>query len=215
MWTWGNIRSMKHLIFLSSLLFACNAPVEQPTGELPDSGLRMELPKVSFNKWTDYLSLQASFDEDCAFMDPMVANDSTVWPPLQVFWVIYDELDEVLDGDRIENVFFEGDLLLASDFPDKEGKAALGFQFLPPSQRMFLDIKEMKVSEDRKSIEATMGSPINTMVFAEVSSDGAGGCTVFTEYCEGDDPACTRTELKEGMYLELGALYQVKSIEYN
>jgi hypothetical protein len=184
-------------------------------GELPSNGVRVEMPRVYFNRWTDFLSLQAGLSTRCRFLDPFVVDDSTSWPPLQVFWVIYDNPADVKDGALIEDTFFAGDVLTVEDFEARAGKDALGFKYLPPSQRTFLDIEEMVVHEGGRSLEATLGAPLRVKLRVDASTQDSedGTCTVQTRWCEADADPCEPAPLT-AIEVTLNGLYLVQDVQY-
>ncbi|MFK7930213.1 MAG: hypothetical protein AB8H79_18640, partial [Myxococcota bacterium] len=143
----------------------------------------------------------------------LVDSDSTAVPPLQVFWVIYDDDSDVKDGDTVLDTYFVGDSIAASDFEDLDGRSALGFKFPPPTQRRFLSISDMVVSEDQSSLQATLGSPLSARLFVSASGE-AGACQTETTFCELDDDPCEPSSLSS-IYLELSALFAVKEIIWN
>jgi len=203
---------------LAAFLVACGEGASVPSSGLPAEGVRIEMPRVYFSRWTDFLSLQAGLSTRCLFLDPQVEDFSTSWPPLQVFWVIYDDPSDVKDGDRIRDIYFEGDELAATEFETRAGKSALGFKFLPPSQRAFLDIKELSVAEDGRSVEATLGAPLHVTLFveAERDADSPSGCRVETRYCEASDRDagdCVPEPLS-AIDVTLNGLYLVQEVAY-
>jgi hypothetical protein len=177
----------------------------------PDAGQRLFLPIIEFDEWTDFLAIQAAVDEDCSFMEPLFDDDSTAYPPLQVFWVIYDKENDVKDGDEVINTFFDGDVVRASDFPRKNGKAPLGFQFPTDLQQSFLSVEETRRSDEGRTLDAQLGSPIDAWMRVEAYADG-DTCVFDAYYCElpcsqGDKPF-------ESVYMELGAFFSVQSIDW-
>lgn len=180
---------------------------------IPTDGQRVNLPQVTFNRWTDILALQGALDDDCRFMSPLIADDSTSYPPLQVFWVIYDNVNDVKDGDVVTDTFFEGDVVRASDFEMIDGLDALGFKFLPPSQRMFLSITDMAIEEEGARLEATLGAPLSATLFVEAAGE-PGACTTTTTFCLLEDETCEPASLSS-IDLELSGLLAVKDITWN
>lgn len=199
-----------HPFLLALLLAGCQREDYTPPDEVPTSGQRVELPPVEFTKWVDFLTLQGGLDDDCRWLWPLVDDDSVAYPPLQGFWVIYENPSDVLDGTAIEDTFFLGDRLDAADFPIREGLQPLGFKFPPPFQQSFLDIERTEVTRDGHLLEADFGSPIEVLVHAE-ATPGDGECEVTTTWC--DDP-CDGTWAPLGsIYIELGALFAVEDVQ--
>jgi len=200
------------LLAVVALLTACKGEVDRtlPPGA-PDDGQRLFLPIIEFDEWTDYLAIQAAVDDECAFMDPLFDDDSTAFPPLQVFWVIYDKENDVKDGDEVVNTYFDGDIIRASDFPRKNGKSPLGFKFPTDLQQSFLSVEETRRSDGGRTLDAKLGSPIDAWMRVEAyASDD--GCSFDSFYCElpcsqGDAPF-------ESVYMELGAFFSVQSISW-
>ncbi|MFT7521993.1 MAG: hypothetical protein ACI9MC_004145 [Kiritimatiellia bacterium] len=174
-------------------------------------GVRVELPRVQFNKWTDFLTLQAGLTSECTFLDPTVDDRSTVWPPLQVFWVIYDKVDDVKDGVQVSDVYFVGDSLSASDFPIIDDKAALGFKFLPPAHRSLLSISNVTVHEGQRTLSADLGAPISIRV--QIDSSVGDGCSVRTSYCPLDEP-CDEPLPLGSIYMELNGFNLVRDVQF-
>jgi len=201
--------------YLAILLALAGCGAEDPEGptEVPDNGQRVEISRVDFNRWTDFLALQAGLNDDCQFMNPLVDNDSTAVPPLQVFWVIYDNESDVKDGSLVEDTYFRGDSLAASDFEEIDGLPALGFKFPPATQRRFLSISDLVLSEDQTSLEATLGSPLSAKLFVSAAGD-AGACEIKTTFCTLDDVPCEPSSLSS-IYLELSTLFAVKEVIWN
>jgi hypothetical protein len=202
---------MRHLLLVLPLL-GCHKEEDRtlPAGA-PDDGQRLFLPNIEFNEWTDYLALQAAVDADCAFMDPLFEDDSTAYPPLQVFWVIYDKENDVKDGDEVINTYFDGDVIRASEFPNKAGKPPLGFKFPTSLQQSFLTVEETRFSDERRTLDARLGAPINAWMRVEVLPDG-DACSFEPYYCE--LPCEQGDKLFESVYLELGAFFSVQSITW-
>lgn len=172
------------------LAVACKPAPEPPLGDLPPEGQRIRVPEVSFEgTWTDYVTLEGALDADCRFLEPVPDDWSTTWSPLQVYWVIYDFESDVRDGDRIEDTFFDGDLVLASDYADRNGKSAFGFKFLPPLQQSFVRIDKTEVKGDGHEVQATFGAPIDALMAVEADLQD-GGCVTEARYCPlpCDDP---------------------------
>ena len=124
----------------------------------PDTGQRLFLPVIEFDEWTDYLAIQAAVDDECVFLEPLFDDDSTAYPPLQVFWVIYDKESDVKDGDEVINTYFDGDVIRAGDFPRKNGLAPLGFKFPTDLQQSFLSVEETRTSDGGRTLDAKLGS---------------------------------------------------------
>jgi len=200
------------LLALAFACFSCKGEEDRtlPPGA-PDSGQRLFLPIIEFDEWTDYLAIQAAVDEDCAFMEPLFDDDSTAYPPLQVFWVIYDKENDVKDGDEVINTFFDGDVVRASDFRRKNGKAALGFKFPTDLQQSFLSVEETRRSAGGRTLDAKLGSPIDAWMRIEVVADGEA-CAFESFYCE--LPCSQGNRPFDSVYMELGTFFSVQSIDW-
>lgn len=193
------------------LLLACSDELEPLPPDAPTSGLRVELPQIEFNKWVDYLTLQGALDEDCAWMDPLREDDSVAYPPLQGFWVIYENDKDVEDGTVVQDTFFVGDRVSVDDFPTKGGLEPLGFKFPPPLQQSFLKVDEIVLKDGGRTLEADFGAPIENWMRAEAEPDG-DGCAVQTFWCP---DACTGSWSPLGsVFIELGAFYSVQSVAF-
>ena len=197
-----------------ALLLAATACEKEPTipADAPTEGTRVQPAFVEFDEWTDYLPLLLAHDEACRFLEPLIEDDSTKWPPMQTFWVIYDDERDVKDDVAVDDTFFVGDRITVDDFPRRAGKRPLGFKFLPALQRSFLPIQEIRVRDGRTRVQATFGSPIDAEV--SVSSDPLedGGCDVYAEYCR--TPCSGDWRPLTSIYLELGALYSVRDVRF-
>lgn len=195
------------------LLAACGRLPELPQGELAADGQRSEIARVTFNRWTDFITLQVGLDQDCDLLFPVQANDSTAWPPLQVTWVIYDDPRHVVDGTEVVDTFFHGDRLVAHDFEPIDDIDPKGFKFLPPSQRMFLDIEHLEVLSDSElKLDALFGRPMRARIFVEgVRRDGV--CAVQTTWCPSEG-ACDPAPLSS-VHVELGAFNTVREVTFH
>jgi hypothetical protein len=192
-------------------LLAMGCVVDEPTipEGAPTAGQRAEVGFVGFDKWTDYLTLQAAVDQQCHFMDPLVEDNSTVWPPLQVFWVIYDDSRDVQEGDVLHDTFFVGDDVRAEDFPMRSDKEAIGFMFIPPLARGFLALDDVDVSAP-DVMSAVLGPPLDVGLRIEVVAR-EGGCE-FDTYAWAKDGGA---EMQiDHLYVELGPLFTVKDVEF-
>ena len=203
---------MRTLLPLLSML-ACAAPGELPGGELAVQGQRAEIARVTFNRWTDFITLQVGLDGSCNLLFPVVSNDSTAWPPLQVTWVIYDDPRHVVDGTEVADTFFEGDLLAAADFELIDGVTPKGFKFLPPTQRAFLDIEHLEVLSDNElKLDALFGPPMRARIFLETDIED-DACAVRTTWCPAEG-TCEPAPLSR-VHLELGALNTVREVSFH
>ena len=204
---------MSRLLAIALLASACT-PTELPDA-VPTSGTRIDLPTIHFNKWTDYLALQAAVDDQCRWLFPLYDDNSTPFPPLQVFWVIYDDERDVTDGDLIEGTYFDGDRRQVSEFPDKNGLMPLGYQFPTPLQSSFLTVTYTEFSEDGTIMEAGLGKPIDAALRV-IATPTDTGCEVETLHCTpdgcGEDDEWTPLTW---MYLELGFLLSVQDKQFN
>jgi len=192
------------------LVLACKDKDALPPGA-PTDGQRVDLPLIEFNLWTDFLAIEASLDEDCRFMDPLIDDKSTVWPPLQVFWVIYDNEKDVKDGSVIEDIYFKGDVVHAKDFGKRAGKPPLGFLYVNALSRSFLNIEETSTSDGGRTIEAVLGSPIDTVIRSEATLTDEG-CILETFHC--DEPCNGEFAPYTSLFMELGFLFSVQSMEF-
>jgi hypothetical protein len=195
------------------LLLALACKGEQSLGPgAPTDGQRVDLPIIEFNLWTDFLAIQAALDDECRFMDPLIEDSSTVWPPLQVFWVIYDNEKDVKDGTVIEDIYFHGDEVPVEGFPRRMGKDPLGYLYIGSLQRSFLNIEETSRDDGGRTIEAVLGNPIDTVIRAEARKDETGSCVLETLHC--DSPCDGEFEPYTSIFMELGFLFAVQSITF-
>ncbi|TNE85261.1 MAG: hypothetical protein EP330_26400 [Deltaproteobacteria bacterium] len=164
------------------LLFACQAEEPIDLTDAPTSGSRHRMPHVEFDIWTDYLSLEVGLSDECTFLEPLVENHSVRNPPVQVFWVMYQNEEDAVDGAIVEDTFWLGDRTANTDYPERDGLTAFGFKFPPPVQQSFLNIEEVSVSDDRRQVDGVLGSPIDARL-RMVASDDAGECTITHTYC--------------------------------
>jgi hypothetical protein len=202
---------MRSFALIASLV-ACGPRFELPDGELAGRGLRVEAARVTFNKWTDFITLQIGLDGSCDLLFPVVADDSTAWPPLQVTWVIYDDPRHVVNGDQVRDTFFEGDLLRAGDFGPIGDIAPKGFKFLPPNQRTFLVIEHIDVFSGRElALDALFGRPMRARIFVEtaVADDG---CEVRTTWCPSEG-VCDPQPLSR-IHVDLGPINNVRDVTF-
>jgi len=202
------------VVLCSALAGGCKGEVDRtlPPGA-PDEGQRLFLPTIDFDEWTDYLAIGAAVDSECVFMEPLFDDDSTAYPPLQVFWVIYDKEKDVKDGEEVINTYFDGDVVSIDDYPRKAGKRPLGFKFPTELQQSFLKVEETSRENGGRTLNAKLGSPIDAWMRVEVEdADADGTCEFETYYCElpcsqGDRPF-------ESVYMELGTFFTVQSIDW-
>jgi hypothetical protein len=195
---------------LAAVLAACSSG--GGGGDLASYGGRAEVARVSFNKWTDFITLQVGLDDRCEALFPAVVDDSTAWPPLQVTWVIYDDPRHVVNGDEIVDTFYAGDRLSIADFEPIDGIDPKGFKFLPPGQRAFLSVQHIEVHEDGDLvIDALFGRPMRARLFLETEGQD-GDCVTRTSWCPAEG-ACTPQPLSE-VYVELGSLNTVREVTF-
>ena len=196
------------------LCSGCTPDSLVPQGD-PDrtTGHRVALPHIAFDLWTDVLTLQAGLcDEGCTFLDPIVVDDSVAWAPLQVFWVIYDNPDDVLDGDAVFDTFWNGDEVTATDFEARDGLNPLGFQFVQPVQQGLVPLKSTELSADRRTLTGELGGGVDALIRA-TSTPGEEGCTVQAEWCPSPCEDAGWTPFTS-LYLELSALRTVQSYDF-
>jgi hypothetical protein len=184
------------------LLTACST-TDFASGDAPESGERIDAFELSFDQWDDIISIQAGVDERCAFLAPVVDDPTTRNPPLQAFWVIYDEASDV-EVTEYESTFFRSDLVVPSDFAEKNGKEALGFSKVADLAQTMMPLEAMEV--EGSYLYAELGSPLDLALQIDVVSDHRG-CRPVPQACwlpcDGDwQPAL-------GMDLELGSFYKV------
>ncbi|TVQ94061.1 MAG: hypothetical protein EA397_02825 [Deltaproteobacteria bacterium] len=204
---------MWRLLPIVSVL-SCAQRFELPEGELAASGTRAEIARVTFNRWTDFITLQLGLDEGCDVLFPVEQDDSTAWPPLQVTWVIYDDPRHVEDGDVVRDTFFSGDVLSASDFEPIEGLEPLGFKFLPPGQRAFLDLQHIEVfSGTELALDALFGRPMRARIFVETYQNEDETCEVVTTWCSSEQEPCVPEPLRR-VHVELGTLNSVREVTF-
>ena len=166
------------------VLALCMACVEEDVGPLDEieGAVRLAPTFLEFDDWTDYLPIQVGLDADCRFLEPQVDDDTTAWAPLQVFWVIYDNENDVTHGQVVNDTFFAGDKVRVSDFPRRAGKDPLGFNYIGPLQRSILPLESSRRLPGGFRIEASMGGPVKIDMAME-SFMGEQACEVETTYC--------------------------------
>ena len=156
----------------------------------------------------DYIVL--ALDEvDCGWLEPTIADDTTPWPPLQSFWVIHDNPADVATT-KIEDTYYVGDALWPEDFPVRSGQDPLGFLPFTGFQQSLLAIDDLRRPTDQ-AIQADFGSPIDATVHLDAEPD----CTITATYCRRiDGGACDDLEPLSGIYLELGAFFNVLDVRF-
>lgn len=195
------------------LLSGCGRMFDLPEGDLAETGSRVEIARVTFNKWTDFITLQVGLDGACDLLFPVEQDYSTAWPPLQVTWVIYDDPRHVVDGELVLDTFFTGDRLSITDFESIDGLPPLGFKFLPPGQRAFLDLQHIEVfSGSELALDALFGRPMRARIFVETVQIEGGGCAVETSWCPSEGP-CEPAPLSS-VHVELGAVNNVREVTF-
>lgn len=181
---------------------------------------RVFLPRIEFDLWTDYLALTAVVEHgSCRFIDPMVADDSTAWPPFQVFWVIYDDPADVEDGVAVQDVFFDGDRLEVDGFGRVAGRDPLGFLYVDPLQRAFLDIESVRRLDGGATLQAVLDPPIAAELRVEATptttAEGQPSCEVRTGWCPAD-AGCSEQDFDPlgAVWLDLTPFYLVDEVRF-
>lgn len=193
------------------LLIGC-APEEPMPVDPVEGAVRLSPTFLEFDDWTDYLPIQVGLAADCRFLEPQIDDDTTAWAPLQVFWVIYDNENDVTHGQVVHDTFFAGDEVRVSDFPRRAGMDPLGFNFIGPLQRTLLPLESSRRMPGGYRIEASLGGPVKIDMAME-SYEGEEGCDVVTTYCE--QPCDLHPDdwppFRSAEFI-LGALYSVQDI---
>lgn len=196
-----------------ALLPACKA--DDPIVDLadaPTSGSRHRMPHVEFDVWTDYLSLEVGLSDTCSFLDPLVVNDSVRTPPVQVFWVMYQNESDAVDGPVVEDTFWIGDRTVNTDYPVRDDLTAHGFKFPPPIQQSVLSIEEVVVSADRMQVDGVLGSPIEARLRMVAYEDADGSCQIAHTYCA---LPCEEPDAElDYILVELGFLNTVQNVRF-
>ncbi len=200
------------LPFLTLLVAACGPDDPEVLRPLAEEGTRHEVVEVTFNLWVDYIPMFGATDPDCRWLDPAVSDDTTPWPPMQAFWVIYEN-DNDVDITSFADVYFEGDTVRPEDFEAREGLDALGFLPFSGFQANLLDVTDLRRDDDGYEIEADFGSPVDATLRITSTPDGDGDCAITSEYCEAG--ACDGGFAPlERIHLDLGFLYSVEDIRF-
>lgn len=189
-------------------LLACTDTPE--VGPLADSGERIEVAKVSFNLWTDYIPMFGAVDSECRWLEPAIADDSTPWPPLQAFWVIYENENDV-DVTQIDATYFTADAVLPQQFDPLDGLDALGFKYFSGFQQGLLDVEEIRRSDDGRTVEADFGSPISATIRLRATPTDSG-CESTTAVCEA--PCAEGFAPLSRIHLDLGAFFAVQDVSF-
>jgi hypothetical protein len=200
------------VLLLSVLAMGCGPDEPEILGPLAEEGTRHEIAEVTFNLWVDYIPLFGATDPECRWIDPAISDDTTPWPPMQAFWVIYEESDDV-EITSMSDVFFEGDEVSPADFERREGLDALGFLPFSGFQANLLDVTDLRRDADGYEIEADFGPPVEATLRITSAPDGDGGCAISTEYCETGACSAGFAPL-ERIHLDLGFLYAVQDIRF-
>jgi hypothetical protein len=193
------------------MVTACAASEPIDLQNAPTSGSRHRMPHVAFDVWTDYLSLEVGLSDECTFLDPIVDNHSVRNPPIQVFWVMYVNEADAVDGTVFEDVFWLGDRVAITDYEPRDGREGVGFKFPPPLQQSVLSIEEVLVSEDRMQVDGTLGNPLNAKL-RMVSFADDEGCAITHTYCE---MPCEEPDAElDHILVELGFLNSVQGVNF-
>ncbi|MCO4744890.1 MAG: hypothetical protein KC912_08875 [Proteobacteria bacterium] len=198
-------------VLLAALVAGCSPTTLIDTTDAPTTGSRHRMPWVEFNVWTDFLSLEVGLSDSCTFLEPIVDNHSVSNPPIQAFWVIYQNESDVVDGSQVEDTFWLGDSFANHDYPEIDGLDALGFKFPPPIQQSFLSIEEIVLSEDRRQADAVLGNPLDVRL-RMVTDEIDGICTITHTYCAMpcDEPNAELDHIE----VELGFLNTVQNVTF-
>jgi len=191
------------------MLVACKSPVDIPTGPVSQSGTRVEVVRVNLSLWVDYIPLFGAYDSECRWLDPQIVDESTPWPPLQVFWVIYEDANDV-DVSSFDDSYFPGDRVVPEDFAPIDGSPALGFELVTGFQTTMLPVQEIRRSPDDRTVEADFGSPLDATMRIEAFPEG-DGCGTRTTYCTED---CVDFAPLQSIDIELGAFYSVQNVVF-
>lgn len=191
-------------------LLACKSePID--LADAPTSGTRHRMPHVEFDIWTDYLSLEVGLSDACTFLDPLVDNHSVRNPPIQVFWVMYVNEEDAVDGASFGDVFWLGDRVEIADYGERNGLEGVGFKFPPPLQQSVLSIEDIVVSEDRMQVDGVLGNPIDGRL-RMVADDDGGACAITHTYCA---MPCEEPDAElDHIFVELGALNTVQDVTF-
>ena len=207
-----------------TLLAGCNGDYIPPDGPAPTSGQRVTISTIHFDKWIDYLVLQAAVDDDCNWLYPLADDDSVPYPPLQVYWVIYEDADDVTHDDEILDTYFIGDGVFASDFTTKDGSTSpesdfadsasrnpLGFQFPTAFQSSFLTVKDTTFLDDGYTMEAVLGKPIDATIRGTATPNADGQCDLEVTLCPRQED-CDDDDFSplNWIYMELSFLLTVQ-----
>ena len=199
-------------VLVPLLAIACGPDEPEIVGPLAEEGTRHEIIEVTFNLWVDYIPMFGATDPSCRWLDPAISDDTTPWPPMQAFWVIYEEPNDV-DIASMSDIYFEGDDVRPSDFAPREGLDALGFLPFSGFQANLLDVTELRREDEGFVIEADFGSPVDATLRITSEPDETDGCRIISEYCE--TGACNAGfEPLERIHLDLGFLYAVQDIRF-
>ncbi|MCO4745939.1 MAG: hypothetical protein KC912_14185 [Proteobacteria bacterium] len=197
---------------LAIAMLGCQQPVPVDLTDAATSGSRHRMPSVEFDVWPDYLSLEVGLSDECTFLQPLVDNDSVRNPPVQVFWVMYTNENDAIDGAVVEDTFWLGDRFANADYAERDGMTAHGFKFPPPIQQSFLSIDELTMSADRMQVDGLLGSPIDARLRMVASEDADGVCELTHTYCAMpcEEPSAELSHID----LELGFLNTVQSVTF-
>ncbi len=136
---------------------------------------------VNFTNWHDSLQIDAGLRRDgdlCRIIQPLVTDETTHWKPFQIYWGIRDDASDVTLGQEIRDVFFSGDSVKASEFPD-----VLGFKEVSGSVAGMLDIQSITLSADQGTVEARIGSPFSAAIRLKAVANGTS-CASIASYCK-------------------------------
>lgn len=174
------MKSVFKLVFLSGLLASCSAaPSASSLAGLTER--RVHATYVTFTKWHDIAPIDGAVrleNGQCRLVAPQVSDDSTKWSPFQIYWAIKDKPSDVTKGTQLNDIFFAGDVVDASEFP-----GALGFAYLNTTYASMLKLESLETSEDGTAVRAKIGSPFSAYLRLQTWKSG-DSCATQASYCQ-------------------------------
>lgn len=184
---------MLYLAFLLSLAAAACGPTKQAEQSLKivdseQGESRAHLFRVRFSKFADFIQLDSGVGlnengQSCRFLKPLVKDESTRWPPMQSYWVVRDDVEDVHVGNEISGTFFQSDALTTSEIKAVDDKPVLGFSYLTDTHAQRMPLKGISIAPTGDRVEAELGDPMNVRIRGLAVVDGTK-CAIKALYCE-------------------------------
>jgi hypothetical protein len=173
---------------------------------------RVHILPINFSKWPDHVQLDAGMrpplenaeGEACSFVHAIRADKTTIYAPLQTYWVQHKDTSGMVDS--FTGTYFREDMVSKEDFD------AMGLRPLSKLNKKFFSIKNSKLLESDTYLTTTFDIPM-----ASISID----IGIRANYIEGKCvPSLTtlnaeKAESFKSLEIMQNIVGMVKSVKYN